>query len=85
MINIMQYRLIGSTPICRGERKSMRESRLTSDFSAADAVAAVKARGGDPKKINPMVPVDLIVDHSVQVYFFGTGNSLESWVPYPAD
>ena len=47
MINIMQYRLIGSTPICQGERKSMRESRLTSDFSAADAVAAVKARGGD--------------------------------------
>jgi S-adenosylmethionine hydrolase len=27
--------------------------------------------GGDPKKINPLVPVDLIIDHSVQVDRFG--------------
>ena len=32
----------------------------------------VLALGGDPKRINPLVPVDLIVDHSVQVDFFGT-------------
>src|SRR5690606_22821185 len=29
--------------------------------------AAVARLGGDPKKINPLVPVDLVVDHSVQV------------------
>ena len=31
---------------------------------------AVKALGGDPAKINPISPVDLVVDHSVQVDFF---------------
>ena len=34
--------------------------------------AAMKRLGGDPKKINPLVPVDLVIDHSVQVDDFGT-------------
>ena len=33
---------------------------------------AMKRLGGDPKKINPLAPVDLVVDHSVQVDYFGT-------------
>jgi aconitate hydratase len=33
---------------------------------------AVRRLGGDPKKINPLVPVDLVIDHSVQVDFFGS-------------
>ena len=33
---------------------------------------AVKRLGGDPKRINPLVPVDLVIDHSVQVDYFGT-------------
>jgi aconitate hydratase len=33
---------------------------------------AVGRLGGDPKKINPLVPVDLVIDHSVQVDYFGT-------------
>ncbi|MGA7533100.1 MAG: aconitate hydratase AcnA, partial [Pseudolabrys sp.] len=32
---------------------------------------AMKHLGGDPKKINPQVPVDLVIDHSVAVTFFG--------------
>lgn len=32
---------------------------------------AVKRLGGDPTKINPLVPVDLVIDHSVQVDYFG--------------
>jgi len=28
---------------------------------------AMKRLGGDPKKINPLCPVDLVIDHSVQV------------------
>jgi len=32
--------------------------------------------GGDPKKINPLVPVDLVIDHSVQVDFFATADAL---------
>jgi aconitate hydratase len=39
--------------------------------------AAMKRLGGDPKKINPLVPVDLVIDHSVQVDFFGAADSLE--------
>ncbi len=34
--------------------------------------AAVARLGGDPKRINPLVPVDLVIDHSVQVDEFGT-------------
>ncbi len=33
---------------------------------------AMQARGKDPQKINPVVPVDLVIDHSVQVDYFGT-------------
>ncbi|MBI5829220.1 MAG: aconitate hydratase, partial [Chloroflexi bacterium] len=33
---------------------------------------AVKRLGGDARKINPLVPVDLVIDHSVQVDFFGS-------------
>ncbi len=37
----------------------------------------VKKAGGDPKKINPLVPVDLVIDHSVMVDAFGTPEALE--------
>ncbi len=37
----------------------------------------MKALGGDPKKINPLIPVDLVIDHSVQVDYFGTEMSLQ--------
>ncbi len=33
--------------------------------------------GGDPKKINPLVPVDLVIDHSIQVDFFGGPDAME--------
>ena len=38
--------------------------------------AAVARLGGDPKQINPLVPVDLVIDHSVQVDYYGTADSL---------
>src|SRR5439155_15887376 len=34
--------------------------------------AAMQRAGGDPQKINPLVPVDLVIDHSVQVDEFGS-------------
>ncbi len=37
----------------------------------------MKALGGDPKRINPLIPVDLVIDHSVQVDFFGSSDSLQ--------
>jgi len=39
--------------------------------------SAVKKLGGDPKIIEPLVPVDLVVDHSVQVDFFGSAKALQ--------
>lgn len=48
------------------------------DFTGVPAVvdlaalrSAMAAAGGDPQKINPVVPVDLVIDHSVQVDTFG--------------
>ena len=56
---------------------------LMQDFTGVPAVVdiaamrdAVRDLGGDPKKINPLVPVDLIVDHSVQVDYYGTPDAL---------
>ncbi|MBS0210477.1 MAG: aconitate hydratase AcnA [Planctomycetes bacterium] len=39
--------------------------------------AAMKRLGGDPKRINPLIPVDLVIDHSVQVDSFGTDQALQ--------
>ncbi|MFN0018518.1 MAG: aconitate hydratase AcnA [Pirellulaceae bacterium] len=39
--------------------------------------SAMKRLGGDAKKINPLIPVDLVIDHSVQVDSFGTADSLK--------
>src|SRR5262249_14854183 len=39
--------------------------------------AAMRSLKGDPKKINPLVPVDLVIDHSVQVDVFGNVRALE--------
>jgi aconitate hydratase len=51
---------------------------LMQDFTGVPAVVdlaamrdAMKMLGGDPKKINPLVPVDLVIDHSVIVNFAG--------------
>ena len=56
---------------------------LLQDFTGVPAVVdlaalrtAMKNMGGDPKKINPMVPVDLVIDHSVQVDSFASPGSL---------
>ena len=52
---------------------------LMQDFTGVPAVVdlaamrdAMKSLGGDPKKINPLVPVDLVIDHSVIVDHFGS-------------
>src|SRR2546421_9920149 len=52
---------------------------LLQDFTGVPAVADLAAMrstvarmGGNPQKINPLVPADLVIDHSVQVDMFGT-------------
>src|SRR3954454_3084194 len=39
--------------------------------------SAVQRMGKDPGLIEPLVPVDLVIDHSVQVDFYGTGSAFE--------
>ena len=58
---------------------------LMQDFTGVPAVVdlaamrdAVKSLGGDPTKVNPRVPVELVADHSVQIDFSGTSLSLTS-------
>src|ERR1700752_5390157 len=57
---------------------------LMQDFTGVPAVVdlaamrdAMKMLGGDPQKINPLVPVDLVCDHSVVVNFFGHKDSFK--------
>ena len=54
------------------------------DFTGVPAVvdlaamrSAMKRFGGDPNKINPLIPVDLVIDHSVQVDRFNSADALE--------
>src|SRR5580693_2414187 len=56
---------------------------LLQDFTGVPAVVdlaamrdAMKKLGGDPKKINPLQPVELVIDHSVQVDAFGRADAL---------
>jgi aconitate hydratase len=55
---------------------------LMQDFTGVPAVVdlaamrdAMKKLGGDPEKINPLQPAELVIDHSVQVDEFGTSNA----------
>src|ERR1700691_5779666 len=55
---------------------------LMQDFTGVPAIVdlaamrdAMKVLGGDPQKINPLQPAELVIDHSVQVDEYGTANS----------
>ncbi|MCZ6729576.1 MAG: aconitase family protein, partial [SAR324 cluster bacterium] len=57
---------------------------LMQDFTGVPAVVdlaamrgAMRKLGGDSKRINPLIPTDLVIDHSVQVDFFGTPDALQ--------
>ncbi|GMU37634.1 MAG: aconitate hydratase AcnA [Phycisphaerae bacterium] len=56
---------------------------LMQDFTGVPCVVdlaamrdAMKKLGGDPRKINPLIPIDLVIDHSVQVDAFGRADAL---------
>ncbi len=72
------------------DRKSDREIAyrparvLMQDFTGVPAVVDLAAMrdamvrmGGDPKKINPLSPVDLVIDHSVQIDYFGSKDAFD--------
>ncbi len=65
---------------------------LMQDFTGVPAVVdlaamrqAMQALGGDAKKINPLSPVDLVIDHSVMVDFFGTPDAFQKNVDLEFD
>ena len=58
---------------------------ILQDFTGVPAVvdlaamrSAMDRLGGDPNKINPLIPVDLVIDHSIQTDRFGTADALET-------
>lgn len=73
------------TPVVR-ERPTMpfKPARvIMQDFTGVPAIvdlaamrSAIARLGGNPRQINPLVPVDLVIDHSVQVDFFAAGDAL---------
>src|SRR5919199_961483 len=57
---------------------------LLQDFTGVPAVVDLAAMrdgivrlGGDPNKVNPLQPVELVIDHSVQVDYFGQANAFQ--------
>lgn len=57
---------------------------IMQDFTGVPAIvdlaamrSAIARLGGDPNKINPVIPVDLVVDHSLQVDFFASSDALK--------
>jgi aconitate hydratase len=58
---------------------------LMQDFTGVPAIVdlaamrdAIKTLGGDPERVNPLVPAELVIDHSVQVDEFGTAGSFDA-------
>ena len=58
---------------------------LMQDFTGVPAIVdlgamrdAIKTLGGDPERVNPLVPAELVIDHSVQVDEFGTAGSYDA-------
>jgi aconitate hydratase len=58
---------------------------LMQDFTGVPAIVdlgamrdAIKTLGGDPERVNPLVPAELVIDHSVQVDAFGTAGAFDA-------
>src|ERR1700751_4167796 len=58
---------------------------LMQDFTGVPAIVdlgamrdAIKMLGGDPERVNPLVPAELVIDHSVQVDEFGTPSAYDA-------
>ena len=78
--DVDRARALGREEPSRARRSRSRPARVVmQDFTGVPAVVdlaamrdAMAAMGGDPAQINPLVPAELVIDHSVQVDEFGT-------------
>ena len=55
----------------------MQDDRIPALVDLAAMRNAMARLGGDPQKINPLIPCDLVIDHSVQIDFFGSQVALQ--------
>ncbi len=76
----------------RGEYPFMPARVVLQDFTGVPCVVdlvamrdAMARRGGDPARINPVVPCDLVIDHSVQVDHYGTADAFRQNVALEFD
>ena len=81
LLNIAKWQKVYDTPV---EIPHHPARVLMQDFTGVPAVVdlaamrdAVKTLGGDPQQINPLIPVELIIDHSIQLDYTGTSDSLD--------
>lgn len=73
------------TPDSVGKEIPFKPARvLMQDFTGVPAIVDIASlrdemsrKGQDPSRINPLIPVDLIIDHSVQVDYFGQATAYE--------
>jgi aconitate hydratase len=85
-VTVEDIRALAARGTAAGEEREIafRPARvLMQDFTGVPAVVdlaamrdAVVALGGDPRKINPLTPVDLVIDHSVSVDYYGGPDAL---------
>ena len=80
VVNLANWQSVNES---RGELPFKPGRVILQDFTGLPVVvdlaslrSALARLGGDPKKINPIVPVDLVIDHSVQVDMFGSAAAL---------
>ncbi|MFP4475413.1 MAG: aconitate hydratase AcnA [Desulfatibacillaceae bacterium] len=80
LLNVARWRKTYQTPV---EIPYHPARVFMQDFTGVPAVVdlaamrdAVEKAGGDPAMVNPLVPVELVVDHSVQLDYFGTSGSI---------
>ena len=78
-------RALAAWPGKAGDVAFMPARVLMQDFTGVPAVvdlaalrSAIQRAGGDPRSVNPLVPVDLVIDHSVQVDLFRSANAYEA-------
>ncbi len=76
---------VGTEGVCRAMRSPSRRRASSCRISPAFLASSISppcARpssklGGDPQKVNPLAPAELVIDHSVQVDEYGAANSLQ--------
>ncbi|MCY3413854.1 MAG: aconitate hydratase AcnA [Candidatus Heimdallarchaeota archaeon] len=86
LVNLDDVNTVANWPLGAGEKDVpyMPGRVILQDFTGVPLIVdlaamrdAMAKEGGDPEKINPLIPTDIVIDHSIQVDSFGKSNSLD--------